>query len=290
MKHFDFEIIDSHCHLWDLKLAKERWISPEWGDMFRTFEPQDIKATSATVPVAGAIAIECGTFPEENEALARVATESPFIRGYCPHVDLESSDLEDQLDTWRARPKCVGVRMRFEGHEDPSILRCPSIIDGLKRVAERGLVFEYLVRTHHLHDIVRIHEQIPNLAAVIEHMAKPDYAQSSDRREWEAGMEAVAKHTNIPCKLSLSPRGENVGGLLAKPKPGWTAGAIRPYAQFVIERFGAKRLMWGSDYPISLLTSDYQGTWNALLDAVGELPSDAAKGIFRDNALKFYGV
>ncbi len=290
MNSLTFGVVDAHCHLWDLHLAKDHWMDAAWGDMFRTFTPLDIESESRAAGVTGAIAVECGTSAEENRALKHFAAQSSYIRGYCPHVDLESPDLECELDDWKESAKCVGVRMRFEGHQDAAILRRPSIIEGLKRVAEQNLVFEYLVRTHHLSDIVRIHEQIPDLRAVIEHMAKPDYAQPQDRGDWEAGMKAVAKNTAVQCKLSLSPRGENVANLLSHPKPGWQADGIRPFAVFVMEQFGATRLMWGSDYPISLLTSDYMGTWNALREATGELPAETAKAIFRENALNFYGI
>ena len=36
------EIIDTHCHLWDIELAKTRWISPAWGRLFKTYGPDDI--------------------------------------------------------------------------------------------------------------------------------------------------------------------------------------------------------------------------------------------------------
>ena len=180
--------------------------------------------------------------------------------------------------------------MRFEGHLDAAVLRRPSIIEGLKRVVDHGLIFEYLVCTHHLQDIVRIHEQVPELKAIIEHMAKPDFTGHADRRDWEAGMAAIAKHTKIFCKLSLSPQGESVPALLAHPQSGWKAEAIKPFVRYMIEYFGVERLMWGSDYPISVLTTDYAGTLGAIEQAIGPVSPEVERQLFRENAIRFYGV
>jgi len=289
MNKLAFDRVDTHCHLWEIDLAKN-WMTPEWPGMFQTFRPDDIAAVSKPLGVTSAIAIECGLSDEENKALRQVAAESDYIRGYAPHVDLESPDLERKLKAWNSDPKCVGVRMRFEGHPDQAILRRQSIVEGLKQVADHGFIFEYLVRSQHLLDVVRLQEKVPTLKAIIEHMAKPDFAGRSDRGDWEVGMEAIAKHTDISCKLSLSPQGERVPDLLANPRPGWPVDAIKPFANFVVDHFGTDRVMWDSDYPIALLTSDYAGTLGALEQVLGPIDATLQGQLFQQNAIDFYGV
>ncbi len=279
--------IDAHCHLWEIDLAKN-WMTPEWLGMFRTFRPDDVAQVSRPLGVTGAIAVECGTSKLENDALKRVATASDYVLGYVPHVDLESPDLEQELTTWKEDPKCKGIRMRFEGHPDPAILRRPSIVEGLRKVARHGLIFEYLVRSHHLKDVLAVQEKVPALKAVIEHMAKPDFINQLDRDAWESGMRHIAGHTNLSCKLSLSPQGEAVPMLVASPRPGWMAEAIKPFVRFLLDHFGGARMMWGSDYPIALLTSDYAGTLGAIELAIGRIDSDLERQLFRDNAMHFY--
>jgi L-fuconolactonase len=289
MDKLAFDRVDTHCHLWEIDLAK-RWMTPEWPGMFRTFRPDDVSAVSKPLGVTSAIAIECGLSDEENKTLRQVVAESDYIRGYAPYVDLEAPDLEHKLKAWNSDPKCVGVRMRFEGHPDQAILRRPSILEGLMQVAEHGLIFEYLVRSHHLLDVVRLQERVPALKAIIEHMAKPDFAGQSDCRTWEVGMEAIAKHTDVSCKLSLSPQGERVPDLLCNFRPGWPVDAIKPFANFVVDHFGTNRVMWGSDYPIALLTSDYAGTLGALEQVLGPIDATLQVQLFQKNAIDFYGV
>ena len=289
MDNLAFDRVDAHCHLWEIGLAKN-WMTPEWPGMFQTFRPDDIAAVSQPLGVTSAIAIECGLSDGENEALRQAAAESDYIRGYTPHVDLESADLGGKLKMWDSDPKCVGVRMRFEGHPDQAILRRESIVEGLKQVAGHGLVFEYLVRSQHLLDIVRLQEKVPALKAIIEHMAKPDFAGGIDRHDWEVGMGAIANHTNVSCKLSFSPQGERLPDLLANPRPGWPVDAMKPFVKFVIDHFGADRVMWGSDYPIALLTSDYAGTLGTIEQILGPIDATLRRQLFQQNAIDFYGV
>ena len=281
-------IVDTHCHLWDLEVARRTWITPDLNQLFNSFRPADISRASAEVGVGKFVVIEAGTTPEENASIAKMAAESDAIAGFAPWVDLESPQLCDELDRWQRDPKFCGVRMRFEGDPDPDILARPSIVDGLRKVAGRGIIFEFLVRTQHLAHVLEVCARIPELKAIIEHMAKPDMVEGTERAEWEKQMRALARNTNLAAKLSLSPRAELMDQLLANPDQGWPVEAVRPYVQFLLEEFGTSRLMWGSDWPIALLTTDYAGIYGAMSEAIGPIGSEDELKLFHSNAVQFY--
>ena len=150
------------------------------------------------------------------------------------------------------------------------------------------MIFEFLVRSWHLKHLLRIYECIPELEGVIEHMAKPDTVGESDSAEWYQQMKALARNTGVTCRLSLSPRVEQIGELLAKPGRGWPVESIKPYVRFLIEQFGCNRLMWGSDWPIALLLSDYEGTYEAMRTATGPLDAADELCLFHKTAVRFY--
>ena len=287
MTAHDLKIVDAHCHLWNLDLALKYWLSPDWEVLCRHFQPDDAVEASGELGVESLVAIECGSSEEENIELENMAASS-YVKAIAPFVDLQSKTLEQELDRWMQHPKCIGVRMRFE--DDRDMLERPAVIDGLRIVARRGLIFDYLARDYHLQDILNIQDKVPQLKAVIEHMAKPNLYESENRKLWEKGMMAIAANTNIHCKLSLSPRNEQVAGLVANGPSGWSAETFRPYVQFILEHFDHARLMWGSDYPISLLTASYADTYKAMRDAIGPLDFQQEKQLFRDNAIAFYGI
>ncbi len=41
----------------------------------------------------------------------------------------------------------------------------------------------------------------------------------------------------------------------------WSAADLKPYIDFAIEKFGAERLMFGSDWPVAILAGDYARVW-----------------------------
>ena len=66
-------IVDTHCHLWDLEVARRTWITPELNQLFNSFRPADISRASAAVGVGKFVVIEAGTTPEENASIAKMA-------------------------------------------------------------------------------------------------------------------------------------------------------------------------------------------------------------------------
>ncbi len=284
-------IIDTHCHLWKIELASQAGLTKEFEPLFRTFGPTDLLQAAQTVGVQQFVLIEAGKTAEENRVLEQMAASTAEITAMAPYVELESPALETELDAWQQNPKFRGVRMRFEGHPDPDILARPSIVAGLGQVARRKLRFEFLVRTGHLKDILRLYERFPDLKGVIEHMAKPDMNDGTEKAEWQETMKALAENTSLFCKLSLSPRAEQIGEILADPaNKRWSAEVINPYVQFLLEHFGTGRLMWGSDWPVALVNSNYTDIYQIMRQAIGLVGPADEQRLYRTTAMRFYAL
>lgn len=280
-------VIDSHCHMWQREQVLESLA--EFKPLLYTFGPSELEAASRGIGLQSCILIESGTTAQDNQRMAELAASSALIGAFVSYVELEDSALESKLDTWQGHPKFRGVRARYEGHPDSHVLARPAVVQGLRKIAERGLVFEFLVRARHLQDILKLYEQIPDLRAVIEHMAKPDIANGTDSAEWYSGMEKLEKQTSVKCKLSLSPRVEEMTQLRADGPQGWNMERLKPFVLFLVESFGCERLMWGSDWPVVLLASDYQGAYQTMRSALGALSTTDEVRIFQDTARQFYG-
>ena len=66
----------------------------------------------------------------------------------------------------------------------------------------------------------------------------------------------------------------------------WTVESIRPIVGTVLGQFGADRVMFGSNFPVDSLSSDYA----ALLDAYEALvPEPDKRAVFGATAARFYG-
>lgn len=286
----DFGVVDTHCHMWSLQLVRQTWLSPEFKKLFKSFGPRGLARDSRKVGISSIVLIESGESTQENSFLEGIAQDTGSIGAILPYVNLESTDLESELTYWQKNPKFRGIRHRFEIRSDREIITRPGIIKGLLEVVKRGLVFEFSVRSYHLKDIMGFYERSPELKGVIEHMAKPNISNAEIDHEWYENMKILARNTNIVCKLSLSPTLDQMNSWLAEPIDVWPVEPIKPYVQFLLEEFGVDRLMWGSDWPLCLMTGGYIKTYQSMRDAIGLIdPADELR-LFRTTANKFYDL
>jgi len=95
-------------------------------------------------------------------------------------------------------------------------------------------------------------------------------------------MKQMAQHPNVFCKLS---------GLLTETKwKQWSPADFYPYLDVVFEAFGADRLMFGSDWPVMLLSGIYV-QWKSLLEKYMENFSiEDKEKVFINNAVRFYQI
>lgn len=151
-------------------------------------------------------------------------------------------------------------RHQVQGEPDPRWLLRPDVGAGLAAVAAAGLAYDLVVLPHQLPACVRAAERHPGLTFVLDHLGKPPVA-SGAVEPWASAVRALAALPHTVCKLS---------GLVTEAGPGWSVGALRPYADTVLQAFGPGRLLFGSDWPVCLAVSSY----GEVLDAARELTRD----------------
>jgi L-fucono-1,5-lactonase len=141
------------------------------------------------------------------------------------------------------------------------------------------LSYDLLVHTRHLKYVPQVVEAVPELAFVIDHLAKPPIA-NNEINEWKQALKPLASYSNIHCKLS---------GLVTEANwTSWKPDDLRPYVEFALELFGTDRLMFGSDYPVCLLAASYDRVLDAFQEILDPLSHTDRDKIFSNNASKFY--
>ena len=95
-------------------------------------------------------------------------------------------------------------------------------------------------------------------------------------------MKEIAQHPQVYCKLS---------GLFTEANwRNWSAGDFFPYLDAVFSSFGTERLMFGSDWPVMLLSGAYL-QWKSLLEKYMEkFGQEDREKIFYQNAIRFYNL
>ena len=73
----------------------------------------------------------------------------------------------------------------------------------------------------------------------------------------------------------------------------WQTGhsaPLLPYLHTALELFGADRLMFGSDWPVCLLASEYAGTCALVEQALQPLSASEQAAIWGGTACRVYGI
>ncbi|BFV55694.1 amidohydrolase family protein [Kitasatospora sp. CMC57] len=280
-------LVDAHHHLWDLAVRPQSWLDdPALKSIRRTFTPDDLRAT-ATRPVAGrrlggTVVVQCVPEVPETEDLLALAAQDPLIQAVVGWADLTSPAIGDVLDRLLAGPggsHLRSLRHLVQGETDPGWLQRPDVESGLAAVAERGLGYDVLIRSHQFGQAIRLAERFPELPQVLNHAGKPAIADG-ELADWERQVKRLAGHSQVVCKVS---------GLITEAvHDTWTVDDIRPVWDVLLSTFGPDRLMFGSDWPVANLA----GGWNRWAATVDELlaghSADETSAVLAGTATAFY--
>ncbi|WP_030948692.1 amidohydrolase family protein [Streptomyces sp. NRRL S-646] len=280
-------LVDAHHHMWDLDLRPQPWLDePGHEPIRRNFSSHALRS-AATRPIAGrrltsTVVVQCIASGPETRDLLALAESDPLIGAVVGWADLTSPDIGDVLDGLRAWPAgryLRAVRHVVEGESDPRWLQRPDVERGLRAVAERGLGYDVLVRTHQLPQAIRLAERLPELPLVLDHAGKPSVARR-ELADWERQLRQLAGHPQVHCKVS--------GLATEADHEKWTADDIRPVWDVLLSAFGPDRLMFGSDWPVCVLA----GGWNRWAATVEELLDDCSetetRAVLAGTATAFY--
>lgn len=277
-------IIDAHHHVWDLDVRDQDWISgPEMAAIRRSFTVDDLRPAAQTAGVTATIVVQTVTVAAETPELLALAVGDPLVAGVVGWTDLTSEGIGDQLDRLQSGHGgrfLVGIRHQVQSEPDPDWLRRPDVIRGLRAVAAAGLCYDLVVRPHQIAAATYAAAAVPGLTFVLDHAGKPPIA-SGDVEAWAAEIRALAAQPNTVCKLS---------GLVTEALPGAPPAAFAPYAEAVLIAFGPDRIMFGSDWPVCLLASDYAGVVALARWLTGDLSDAERTAVFALTAARVYRI
>ena len=153
---------------------------------------------------------------------------------------------------------------------------------GFRAVVDLDLTFDALGFARHLDNFAELARRHPGLRMVVDHCMKPRIAgqggSGAGFDAWARGMARLAD-AGAFCKLS---------GLVTEAGEAWTEEDLRPFADHVLDVFGAERVMWGSDWPVCLLRADY-ARWRRAAEALTQgLDAAGRASVFGGAAARFY--
>ena len=268
-----------HQHFWSIQRGDYGWLTPSLALLYRDFMPPDLKPHLNRAGIDRTVLVQAAPSIDETRFLLDIAKNDPIVAGVVGWINMDvPSEALKALDEFVKHPKFVGVRPMIQDIEDPSWIAKPELGIVLDALIENGKCFDALVQSVHLPWLLNCLTRHPELRVVIDHGAKPNIA-GGEWQPWADNIAAIAENTNAYCKLS---------GLITETHESQSFDDIDRYFSHLLKSFGPERLMWGSDWPILNLSSDYESWHKKTTELINQLSEHDQVKIFGDNAIKFY--
>ncbi|OQO11909.1 hypothetical protein B0A48_03636 [Cryoendolithus antarcticus] len=250
--------------------------------------------------------------PEANSKLLGIVLWAPMDQPTATLLEwLKLAEQTAGLETWR---RVKGFRFLLQGLREEAkfgevVLNGP-FVENLEILGQRGFSLDIGVDQHSSGvwqlEIVeqamrRAHEGVEageKVIFIVNHLCKPDFSKHTDSGHedegfvrWKQAIEKMAKCERTYMKLSGAfselPDTPTVDTDVAKQ--------IEPWVKHVLECFGAKRMMFGSDWPVCNVNGPEHaspfGVWVGVVDRLlqklvpqeyhQDVWSDTAKGAYR---------
>jgi predicted TIM-barrel fold metal-dependent hydrolase len=313
----ELPIIDTHHHLWERPdhryllhelladlLTGHNVVATvflECHAMYRAAGPAELRPVGETEFAAGIAAMsESGRYGP-----TRVAA------GIVGFADLALGDRVEAV--LQAHIRAGGGRFRGVRHSaawdaDPIIgnsavatgphdMQRPQFRAGLARLTMLGLSLDAWVFHPQLADAIDLARSAPEANIIVGHCGGPlGYGPYAGRRDevfttWKAGIVELARCPNVIMKLGgmmMRLAAYDYGAAAAPPSSAQLADWWRPYIETCIERFGADRCMFESNFPVEKMGIGYAELWNAFKRLAAGASAAEKQALFSGTARRAY--
>jgi predicted TIM-barrel fold metal-dependent hydrolase len=243
--------------------------------------------------------IDAAVYVQPNWPIERSVEEVRWVQGIYeqhgwPHAIIGSAAMfdpgartvfEHQLDI---SPLMRGTRLQLHWHADerfrfasaPDRMNDPVFRENLAALEDLGWLFELQVFPGQMVDAAALVGQFPNTTFVLVHAGMLESSDPAHVEPWRAGLTVLAEHPNVVVKLS------GQGTFVHRvDEP-----LIRLVTATTLELFGPPRCMFGSNFPIESIWTDFPTLVDAWLRVLGDLDRDARGDVLGATARRVYSL
>jgi L-fuconolactonase len=314
-------ICDPHHHLWDRQAGRvaPRYLLDEivedvgaghnvvstvfieCGAMFRRDGPEALRCVGETEFVNGIAAMSASGLYGPARIAAGIVGTADLRLG-----DAVAGVLDAQIAAGGGRFR--GIRRAAAWDADSAVpahrtqpgaglfLR-DDFRAGFKHLASRRLTFEAWCYHRQIPDVTALARAFPDTTIILNHFGGPlgvgPYAGGADEvfTEWRPLIAELATCPNVVVKLGGINMEMNGFGWHERSRPPGSLElmeATRRYYEHTIEKFGADRCMFESNFPVDKASCSYTVLWNSFKRLTAKY-SDAEKArLFHDTAARVY--
>src|SRR5260221_2114917 len=251
----EWPIVDAHVHLWSPEQFPRPWLD-SLPPLDRPFGLAEYHDQTRGLPIAEMVFVETGVAPHyallEAQWAAALAGADRRLLGVVAAAPLDDGPrIRAYLDALAALgPVVKGVRRNLQDESDPAICLRADFVQGVRLLADYGFSCDLCIRHHQLPAVTALARACPDVAFVLDHLAKPPIeAQQLDPRRDQ--LAALAALPNVACQVS----GLATQADLQRSQPADPA----PQLAHAPAGFWPERVPFGSDWPVVTPAPKYQG-------------------------------
>ena len=273
-------MIDAHVHFWKYNKIKDGWITNEMKVLQKDFLPGDLAKEIKENDLEGIVAVQAHQTEDETMFLLNLAEKNPIVKGVVGWIDLQNKNIEKKLLYYSKLPLIRGFRHIVQSEPERFLLN-HQFLNGIRYLNDFQFSYDILIYENQLKEAIEFVNKFPSQKFIIDHCAKPSIKNKSII-QWKQLLKEVAENQNVFCKLS---------GLITEARWNqWNEEDLYPYFDSVFDYFGTDRILFGSDWPVILLSGNYLKWKNLLKKYMNQFSSQENQKVFRENAIEFYNL
>jgi predicted TIM-barrel fold metal-dependent hydrolase len=285
--------VDAHHHIW--RVQDLPWLSgpmiPRIFGPYEALQKRDYTAEDYAADVTPHGFLQ-SVYVQANWPLDRSLDEVQWVHhqheltGW-PDAIIGSADLFDPkagatLEAQaKATPLMRGTRLQLHWHENPDFrfqsapdrMLDPTFNENLELLSELRWLFELQVFPNQLAYAEQLVQRHPDLTFVLIHAGMPIAGEP-----WREALAALAAYPNVRVKLS------GQGTFVHRVDP----DLIRTVTAQVLDSFGSERAMFGSNFPVESIWTDFSSLIRAWLGVLAEFPLEAQADVLGRTARRVY--
>jgi predicted TIM-barrel fold metal-dependent hydrolase len=289
-------IIDAHHHIWQMKnlpwLVGEpvARIFGEYSPIRRDYAIEEYLADIQNSGVEKSVYVQVNWIPdqevEETRWVQSVADQFGLPNAIVGFANLARPDVEKTLTMHLESPLFRGIRQQLHWHTNPQyrFAARPDLMNdeqwrnGFALLEKFGLAFELQIFTSQMADGARLATDFPGITIVLEHAGMLEDRSTEGWNSWRTGMQRLARNPNVYTKIS------GLGTFSRR----CDRDTIRPIILETIDIFGANRCMFGSNFPIEKIWTNYATLFEVTGSVLDELSAGEKADVLGDTAQRIY--
>jgi len=274
--------VDSHMHFWDQAVLQPYTWLHEVPTINHRHGPENLRAEAGGRLPEKIVFVEAGApWLPEVQWIEQLAAGEPRIRGIVAKIAINAgAQTTAAIAELRKHPLVRGVRHHFE-HDPPDYCARPEFVAGVRELAAAGLSFDICCQHPQLPAVIELVRACPGVSFVLDHAGKPGI-RAGLLDPWREHLRTLAALPNIVCKFS--------GLVTEADHRHWTPAQLQPYADHLLATFGPRRLLFGGDWPVAKLATDYLRWLDTAQSLTERLAAAERTALFHANAERIYRI